>query len=137
LLVDDNVEFLEAARRLLERQGISVVAVATGSEEARRQFRELQPDVVLVDVNLGTESGFDLARELAASPSGSTTRVILISTYAEPASETPSRRTRAFGSYQSPSSRDSCSHRAGRPERRRRCRLTSIEEASADGSSTS
>jgi CheY-like chemotaxis protein len=84
LLVDDNVEFLEAARRLLERQGISVVAVATGSEEARRQFRELQPDVVLVDVNLGTESGFDLARELAASPSGSTTRVILISTYAEP-----------------------------------------------------
>jgi CheY-like chemotaxis protein len=84
LLVDDNVEFLEAARRLLERQGISIVAVATTSEEARRQFRELQPDVVLVDVNLGTESGFDLARELAASPRGSPTRVILISTYAEP-----------------------------------------------------
>ncbi len=84
MLVDDNLAFLDAARRLLERQGISVVAVATTSAEALRQFTELQPDVMLVDVNLGTESGFDLASELASSPNGSSTRVILISTYAEP-----------------------------------------------------
>ena len=74
----------EAARRLLERQGISVVAVATGSEEARRQFRELQPDVVLVDVNLGTESGFDLAVNSPLRRAALRHAVILISTYAEP-----------------------------------------------------
>jgi CheY-like chemotaxis protein len=84
VVVDDNVEFLGAARRLLERQGISVVGVATTSAEALRQVTELQPDVTLVDVNLGTESGFDLAHELGDSPTGSVTRVILISTYAEP-----------------------------------------------------
>jgi len=83
LIVDDNTEFLEAARRLLEREGISVVGVATNSAEAIRQVTELQPDVTLVDVNLGEESGFELARQLVASNDDVSTRVILISTYAQ------------------------------------------------------
>lgn len=42
----------------------------------------LRPDVTLVDVNLGEESGIDLARELATGADGVRSRVILISTYA-------------------------------------------------------
>ena len=83
LIVDDNTEFLEAARRLLEREGISVVGVATNSAEAIRQVTELQPDVTLVDVNLGEESGSDLARRLTAVSDEASTRVILISTYTQ------------------------------------------------------
>ena len=76
LIVDDNRLFLDAARLLLEREGVAVVGVATTSAEALRLEVELQPDVVLVDIRLGDESGFDLARRL----SGTT---ILISTHAQ------------------------------------------------------
>jgi DNA-binding NarL/FixJ family response regulator len=81
LIVDDNAEFLDAVRDLLERQGISVVGVASTSAEALRQADALRPGVVLVDVDLGGESGFDLARRLAEGPDP--LRVVLISTYAE------------------------------------------------------
>jgi DNA-binding NarL/FixJ family response regulator len=74
LVVDDNRPFLDAARLLLEREGVAVVGVATTSAEALRLEKELRPDVVLVDIRLGDESGFDLARRLSGT-------VILISTH--------------------------------------------------------
>ncbi len=83
LLVDDNAHFLRAARSLLEREGMRVVAVASTSAEAIRHARELQPDVMLVDVDLGDESGFDLARRLTEAGSGIAGRVVLISAYPE------------------------------------------------------
>ena len=83
LIVDDNREFLEAARRLLETEGITVVGIATNGAEARRRVGELRPDVVLVDVNLGKENGFDVARNLEAATQAPASRVILISTYSE------------------------------------------------------
>jgi DNA-binding NarL/FixJ family response regulator len=61
VIVDDNEPFLEAARSVLERQGMAVAGVATSGAEAVRLARELRPDVALVDISLGTESGFDVA----------------------------------------------------------------------------
>jgi CheY-like chemotaxis protein len=82
LLVDDNRAFLEAASVLLEREGVTVAGVASSTAEALRQARALQPDVILVDIGLGEESGFDLARLLALDGDGSAP-VILISMSAE------------------------------------------------------
>ena len=65
LIVDDNLLFLEAARDRLEQGGLRVVGVAATSAEALRRAEELRPEVVLVDVMLGTESGFEVARRLA------------------------------------------------------------------------
>ena len=65
LIVDDNRLFLQAARVLLEQEGLRVVGVAASSAEALRRAEELRPEVVLVDITLGDESGFDLARRLA------------------------------------------------------------------------
>lgn len=83
LIVDDNAHFLDAARGLLEREGITVVGVASTSAEALRRADELQPDVTLVDIDLGEESGFDLARRLTEAAAGEQSRVILISAYPE------------------------------------------------------
>jgi DNA-binding NarL/FixJ family response regulator len=66
LVVDDNETFLAAARVMLERQGVTVVGAATNGADAIRLAHSLGPDVILVDVDLGGESGFDLARRLAA-----------------------------------------------------------------------
>lgn len=82
LIVDDNVGFLAAATMLLERQGLTVAGVASTSADALREATELHPDVILVDVVLGGESGFELARRLAAADDRSPT-VILISTHDE------------------------------------------------------
>jgi CheY-like chemotaxis protein len=83
LLVDDSTHFLEAASRLLEAQGLAVVAVASTSAEALARVRELEPDVTIVDVDLSGESGFDLAWQLAATSDGVSTSTILTSTRSE------------------------------------------------------
>jgi DNA-binding NarL/FixJ family response regulator len=81
VIVDDNAAFLEAASLLLERQGLTVAGVASNAAEALRQVEALRPEVILVDITLGAESGLDLARRLAGHGSGAT--VILISTHAD------------------------------------------------------
>ena len=80
LIVDDNARFLSAARTLLEREGVAVVGVASSCTEAIQLAGALQPDVALVDIDLGDESGFDVARRLATAD---LSRVVLISAYPE------------------------------------------------------
>ena len=84
VIVDDNPEFLDSATRLLEHQGARVVGVASTNAGALRSVQELRPDVTLVDVNIGEESGFDLAEALHEIDGAATAPVILISTHAEP-----------------------------------------------------
>jgi DNA-binding NarL/FixJ family response regulator len=62
---------------------VTVVGCATSSADALRSVQELRPEVALVDINLGAESGFDLARRLAEDVDGDAPRVILISTHDE------------------------------------------------------
>jgi DNA-binding NarL/FixJ family response regulator len=79
LIVDDNKPFLEVARALLERQGMAVIGVAANSADAQLLAREHHPDVALVDISLGEESGFDVARLIEPYVG----HVILISSNAE------------------------------------------------------
>jgi two-component system, NarL family, nitrate/nitrite response regulator NarL len=82
LLVDDNAAVLSSARTLLSQQGVAIVGTASNSAEVLPMAAALQPDVVLVDIALGDENGFDLARRLAEISRG-TIAVIMISTAAE------------------------------------------------------
>jgi DNA-binding NarL/FixJ family response regulator len=83
LIVDDSAHFVDAARGLLEHQGITVVGVASNSTEALRRFKDLRPDVTLVDVDLGGESGFEVVEQLHRAGSSAPSPLILISTHAE------------------------------------------------------
>lgn len=83
VIVDNNRRLLESASSLLETQGVSVVGVATTSREAVSLIEELRPDVILVDIMLGSESGFELVRRVAAPSEGGCPRAILISTHDE------------------------------------------------------
>jgi DNA-binding NarL/FixJ family response regulator len=82
LIVDDNQTFLDAASDLLERQGVRIVGLAATSAEALRQSAELCPEVMLIDISLSGESGFELARRLTAQRPGEAV-VILISTHSQ------------------------------------------------------
>jgi CheY-like chemotaxis protein len=83
LIVDDNDHFLAVARDLLEREGTAVVGVASTSADAIARVDDLRPDVTLIDIDLGHESGFDLARRLDGASYTQRPSVILISAYAE------------------------------------------------------
>jgi two-component system, NarL family, nitrate/nitrite response regulator NarL len=84
LIVDDSARFLRAARLLLEREGGVVVDVASTGAEALVRTETLHPDVLLLDIELGGESGFEIARRLNEDHSkADVPRIILISTHAE------------------------------------------------------
>jgi len=83
LIVDDSPRFSEEARRLLEHEGMAVVGIAASGDDAVRLVKALRPDLALVDVSLGDESGFDVARRLVEGSDGKPPAVIFVSTHDE------------------------------------------------------
>jgi DNA-binding NarL/FixJ family response regulator len=77
LIVDDHALFRSDARDLLEAAGYTVVGEAGDGAEAMLAARRLEPDVVLLDVQLPDRDGFAVAEELAAQPDPP--QVVLIS----------------------------------------------------------
>jgi DNA-binding NarL/FixJ family response regulator len=80
LIVDDSSHFREAAKAALGRDGLQVVGLAADSAEAVSHIGDLDPEVVLIDIDLGGESGFELARQVARQDGPA---VILVSTHEE------------------------------------------------------
>jgi two-component system NarL family response regulator len=64
LLVDDNALFLEGFRNLLEASGITVAGTASNARQALELARQLQPDVVLMDIQMPGESGIQATRAI-------------------------------------------------------------------------
>jgi DNA-binding NarL/FixJ family response regulator len=83
LIVDDNTAFVAAAKSVLSGSDFNVVGRATTASEALRQFRALTPEVVLVDIDLGEESGFAVARQLAEADGTGHPRLVLVSAHPE------------------------------------------------------
>jgi DNA-binding NarL/FixJ family response regulator len=81
LIVDDSELFLASASRLLAGQGVEVVGRAASGAEALQLAQKLEPDVALVDVQLGREDGLEVTRRLAGTAPA--TRVILISSHSK------------------------------------------------------
>ena len=81
LIVDDSASFLEAARTLLEREGLTIAGVASNGSDALQKAESLRPDVILMDISLGDESGLEVARRLHEDKQTGGARVVLISTH--------------------------------------------------------
>jgi two-component system invasion response regulator UvrY len=67
MLVDDHAIVLEGYRRLLEKQaGIEVVAEAADSRTAYQRYKEVHPDVAVIDISMPGRGGIDLIGQLRA-----------------------------------------------------------------------
>jgi DNA-binding NarL/FixJ family response regulator len=78
LIVDDHPSFRASARAMLEADGFEVVGEAADGASALEAAAELQPEVVLLDVQLPDMTGFDVCAAFARS-NGPIPDVILVS----------------------------------------------------------
>ncbi len=78
LLVDDDPDFIEINRAILEGRGYRVIAAAQ-PEEALRTMAAERPDLVVSDLMMDQlHSGFSLARRIKQDPRFGATPVILV-----------------------------------------------------------
>jgi DNA-binding NarL/FixJ family response regulator len=77
LIVDDHPSFRSAARLLLEHEGFEVVGEAEDGATGLSATSELDPDVVLLDVNLPDLDGFDVASRICLDHAAP--KVVLVS----------------------------------------------------------
>jgi DNA-binding NarL/FixJ family response regulator len=64
VIVEDHQALREGLELLLDREGCHVVGAAGTAAEGRKLIERLSPDVALVDIRLGDESGIELTRTL-------------------------------------------------------------------------
>ena len=70
LIVDDHPSFRASARAMLESEGFDVVGEASDGAGALDAVQALEPDLVLLDVQLPDMSGFDVCAALEANDGG-------------------------------------------------------------------
>jgi DNA-binding NarL/FixJ family response regulator len=85
LIVDDNASFRAAASAALDGPDFAVVGEAATAAEALAQIDALRPDIVLIDIRLGEDNGFELSRRVAHLNGGGGPTLILISTQSKEA----------------------------------------------------
>jgi two-component system alkaline phosphatase synthesis response regulator PhoP len=77
LLVDDDVDFCEAAKLLLDSKGYEVVLAHDG-KEGLEKMRAEEPDLVILDVMMPEMNGYDVCVVIKADPALKKTPVILL-----------------------------------------------------------
>ena len=79
LIVEDSLLQVQVLTGYLQQAGLSVVSVTSG-EEAQDKVAKYKPDLIILDVILPGQSGFELCRELKTDPHTREIPVVLCST---------------------------------------------------------
>jgi len=87
LLIDDDVDFVEATKIVLESKPYEVV-VAYEGEEGLRKAREEKPDLVILDVIMPVKDGFTAAEQLKKDPQLNKIPIMMLTAFAEKGGET-------------------------------------------------
>lgn len=86
LIVDDHIFFAACLRTLLDNESDLVVCdIAANSIELRERIERLKPDLLVIDLTLGTENGLELGQKLRAMQI--MTPILFASTMKHPALE--------------------------------------------------
>jgi DNA-binding NarL/FixJ family response regulator len=64
VLIEDHQALREGLELLLAREGIDVLGTAGNAEDGRKLIESLAPDVSLIDIRLGEDSGIELTAQL-------------------------------------------------------------------------
>jgi len=67
LIVDDERSVLAGLLRMLSALGYDAVGVSSGAEALRNTLRR-RPDIILMDIMMPVQNGFEVAREIRKHP---------------------------------------------------------------------
>ena len=95
LLVDDDADFVESTKTILESKPYEVV-VAVNGDEALRKAREENPDLILLDIIMPVEDGFTAAEHLKKDPQLAKIPVLMLTSYSTKGAETSIPRSRGY-----------------------------------------
>lgn len=95
LIVDDHAIVREGVRRLLGALPRVEIFEAASAHEALAAFRQHNPDVVVLDINLETSSGLELLRRLRGE--SRTARIVMFTMHSEPSYAMRALRAGASG----------------------------------------
>jgi len=87
LLVDDDIDFVESTKIVLESKPYEVI-VAYEGDEALRKAREENPDLVLLDIIMPVKDGFTAAEQFKKDPQLSKIPVVMLTSYSSRKGET-------------------------------------------------
>jgi two-component system, NarL family, invasion response regulator UvrY len=95
LIVDDHQVVREGVRRLLSQLPDTKFAEADSPPEALTQYRQMRPDIVILDINLNGGSGIELLRHFKADTHQA--RVIIFSMHSDVVYANSARKAGAMG----------------------------------------
>ena len=95
LLIDDDVDFVEATKIVLEKEPYEII-VAYNGDEGVKKAREEKPDLILLDVIMPVEDGFTAAEHLKKDSDLSQIPVVMLTAFSSKGQETTIPRSRGF-----------------------------------------
>ena len=87
LLVDDDKDFVEATKMVLESKPYEVV-VAYNGDEGLAKARKEKPDLIILDIIMPVKDGFSAAEQLKKDPALKKIPVIMLTSFSEKGGET-------------------------------------------------
>lgn len=82
LLIDDDVDFVEATRTVLESKPYRVI-VSYDGDEGLQKARNENPDLIILDVIMPVKDGFTTAEQLKKDPELARIPVLVLTSFAE------------------------------------------------------
>jgi CheY-like chemotaxis protein len=101
LLVDDEAGLAELLRDLLEMDGYSVL-IAHDGEEAIEKLKEYTPDAIISDIKMPRMNGFEMFRNIKASPATAGIPVLFITGHRDMQVLEEARKLGVFGILEKP-----------------------------------
>jgi CheY-like chemotaxis protein len=95
LLVDDDEDFVEATKAILETRAYEVV-VASNGDEGLQKAREEKPDLILLDVIMPVKDGFTAAEQLKKDPELSQIPTLMLTAFADKGAQSSIPVSRGF-----------------------------------------
>jgi two-component system alkaline phosphatase synthesis response regulator PhoP len=96
LLVDDDADFVESTKIILESKPYEVI-VAVNGDEGLRKAKEEKPDLILLDIIMPVEDGFTAADQLKKDPELAKIPVLMLTSYSKKGAGTSIPRSRGYG----------------------------------------
>jgi CheY-like chemotaxis protein len=95
LLVDDDADFVESTKTILESEPYEVIVAANG-DDGLRKARDEKPDLILLDIIMPVEDGFTAAEQLKKDPKLAKIPVLMLTSYSTRGAGTSIPRSRGY-----------------------------------------